>query len=87
MYSAKELIEIIPELHIPKNNLWCYTGFTLKQIQNDYYKSKLLSFCNVLIDGKFELDPRVIQHEPLGVHDYNCLQMNACAVVSDSGTL
>ena len=38
-------------------------------------------------DGKFELDPRVIQHEPLGFHDYNCLQMNAFAVVSDSGTL
>ena len=35
----------------------------------------------------FELDPRVIRHEPLGFHDYNCLQMNAFAVVSDSGTL
>ena len=37
--------------------------------------------------SKFELDKRVIQHEPLGFHDYNCLQMNAYAVVSDSGTL
>lgn len=35
----------------------------------------------------FELDERVIKHEPLGFHDYNCLQMNAFAVVSDSGTL
>ena len=35
----------------------------------------------------FELDKRVIQHEPLGFHDYNCLQMNAFAVISDSGTL
>ena len=35
----------------------------------------------------FKLDPRVIQHEPLGFHDYNCLQMNAFCVVSDSGTL
>lgn len=35
----------------------------------------------------FKLDKRVIQHEPLGFHDYNCLQMNAYAVVSDSGTL
>ena len=35
----------------------------------------------------FVLDRRVIQHEPLGFHDYNCLQMNAFAVVSDSGTL
>ena len=38
-------------------------------------------------DGKFELDKRVIQHEPLGFHDYNCLQLNAFCVVSDSGTL
>lgn len=35
----------------------------------------------------FKLDSRVIRHEPLGFHDYNCLQMNAYAVVSDSGTL
>ena len=35
----------------------------------------------------FRLDSRVIRHEPLGFHDYNCLQMNAFAVVSDSGTL
>lgn len=35
----------------------------------------------------FALDERVIQHEPLGFHDYNCLQMNAFCVVSDSGTL
>ena len=35
----------------------------------------------------FSLDKRVIQHEPLGFHDYNCLQMNAFCVVSDSGTL
>ena len=35
----------------------------------------------------FQLDKRVIRHEPLGFHDYNCLQMNAFCVVSDSGTL
>ena len=35
----------------------------------------------------FRLDPRVIQHKPMGFHDYNCLQMNAYCVVSDSGTL
>ena len=35
----------------------------------------------------FQLDKRVIRHDPLGFHDYNCLQMNAAAVISDSGTL
>ncbi len=38
-------------------------------------------------DGKFTLDKRVIAHEPMGFYDYNCLQMNAYCVVSDSGTL
>ena len=38
-------------------------------------------------ESGFKLDERVIRHEPLGFHDYNCLQMNAFAVVSDSGTL
>ena len=40
-----------------------------------------------LEESGFKLDPRVIRHEPLGFHDYNCLQMNAFCVVSDSGTL
>lgn len=42
---------------------------------------------NRLVASGFKLDKRVIQHAPLGFHDYNCLQMNAFAVVSDSGTL
>lgn len=42
---------------------------------------------NRLEQSGFRLNPRVIRHEPLGFHDYNCLQMNAFAVVSDSGTL
>lgn len=42
---------------------------------------------NRLEASGFKLDRRVIQHEPLGFHDYNCLQMNSFAVVSDSGTL
>ena len=40
-----------------------------------------------LEQSHFVMDARVIRHEPLGFHDYNCLQMNAFAVVSDSGTL
>ncbi len=42
---------------------------------------------NRLAASGFQLDKRVIQHAPLGFHDYNCLQMNAYAVISDSGTL
>ena len=40
-----------------------------------------------LEESGFELDGRVMRHEPLGFHDYNNLQMNAAVVVSDSGTL
>ena len=40
-----------------------------------------------LEESGFQLNGRVIRHEPLGFHDYNCLQMNAAAVISDSGTL
>ncbi|GAB6694444.1 UDP-N-acetyl glucosamine 2-epimerase [Streptococcus uberis] len=56
------------------------------------YEMPILYSChprsrNKLESTGFKLDPRVIQHEPLGFHDYNNLQMNAFAVVSDSGTL
>ncbi|MBO7605547.1 MAG: UDP-N-acetylglucosamine 2-epimerase (non-hydrolyzing) [Elusimicrobiaceae bacterium] len=56
------------------------------------YKMPVLYSCHPrsnkrLAESGFKLDKRVICHEPLGFHDYNCLQMNAFAVVSDSGTL
>ena len=58
----------------------------------DKYNMPILYSCHPrsrkrLEQSGFQLDPRVIQHEPLGFHDYNSLQMNAYAVVSDSGTL
>lgn len=58
----------------------------------DKYDMPILYSCHPrsrkrLESSGFKLDSRVIQHEPLGFHDYNCLQMNAFAVVSDSGTL
>ena len=58
----------------------------------DAYDMPILYSCHPrskkrLDESNFWLDERVIRHEPLGFHDYNCLQMNAFAVVSDSGTL
>ena len=58
----------------------------------DKYDMPILYSCHPrskkrLEQSGFTLDHRVIQHEPLGFHDYNHLQMNAFAVVSDSGTL
>ena len=66
--------------------------FTAINKMAEKYDMPILYSChprsrNRLTASGFELDKRVIQHEPLGFHDYNCLQMNAYAVVSDSGTL
>ena len=66
--------------------------FTAINAMAEKYDMPILYSChprsrNRLEKSGFKLDPRVIQHEPLGFHDYNCLQMNAFAVVSDSGTL
>ena len=66
--------------------------FTAINKMAEKYDMPILYSChprsrNRLAASGFKLDSRVIQHEPLGFHDYNCLQMNAFAVVSDSGTL
>ena len=66
--------------------------FTAVNAMAETYNMPILYSChprsrNRLEATGFPLDRRVIAHEPLGFHDYNCLQMNAFAVVSDSGTL
>ena len=66
--------------------------FTAINKMAEKYDMPILYSChprsrNRLEASGFQLDPRVIRQEPLGFHDYNCLQMNAFAVVSDSGTL
>ena len=66
--------------------------FTAINNMADKYDLPILYSCHPrsrkrLESSAFKLDRRVIQHEPLGFHDYNCLQMHAFAVVSDSGTL
>ena len=66
--------------------------FTAVNAMAEKYDLPILYSCHPrskkrLEESGFRLDKRVIQHEPMGFHDYNCLQMNAFAVVSDSGTL
>ena len=66
--------------------------FTAVNAMAERYDMPILYSCHPrsrkrLEATEFRLDSRVIAHEPLGFHDYNCLQMNAFAVVSDSGTL
>ncbi|MGN0179813.1 MAG: UDP-N-acetyl glucosamine 2-epimerase [Monoglobaceae bacterium] len=66
--------------------------FTAINAMAEKYGMPILYSCHPrskkrLEESGFALDRRVIRHEPLGFHDYNCLQMNAFCVVSDSGTL
>ena len=66
--------------------------FTAINRMAEKYDMPILYSChprsrNRLAVSGFQLDKRVMQQEPLGFHDYNCLQMNAYCVVSDSGTL
>ncbi|MEY8483715.1 UDP-N-acetylglucosamine 2-epimerase (non-hydrolyzing) [Lachnospiraceae bacterium 48-21] len=66
--------------------------FTAVNQMAERYDMPILYSCHPrsrkrLEETGFELDSRVVRHEPLGFHDYNHLQMNAFAVVSDSGTL
>lgn len=66
--------------------------FTAVNAMAEKYDLPILYSCHPrsrkrLEESSFQLDKLVIQHEPMGFHDYNCLQMNAFAVVSDSGTL
>ena len=66
--------------------------FTAVNAMAEKYDLPILYSCHPrsrkrLEESGFRLDRRVIQHEPMGFHEYNCLQMNAFAVVSDSGTL
>ena len=66
--------------------------FTAINAMAERYDMPVLYSCHPrsrkrLEESGFTLDKRVIRHDPLGFHDYNCLQMNAYCVVSDSGTL
>jgi anaerobic ribonucleoside-triphosphate reductase activating protein len=60
MYSASEILKILPKIHIPHNTIWCYSGFLFEDIQKNPKMKKLLDQCNVLIDGQFEIDKRDI---------------------------
>ena len=69
-----------------------YSLFSAINKMAEKYNMPILYSCHPrskkkLESSGFKLDERVIKHEPLGFHDYNCLQMNAYCVVSDSGTL
>lgn len=63
MYSAKELLSVLPKIHIPNNNIWCYSGFTLDEIKANPDMMELLKKCTCLVDGMFDIKKRDITLE------------------------
>lgn len=61
-FSVKDTIDFILLLkkEIPNINIWIYSGFTFEEILKDKNKTELMSLCNVLVDGKFEINKRDI---------------------------
>ena len=87
-----EASDIHGRLGLEKGKYILLSAHREENIDTEKYDMPILYSCHPRSKKRiestgFKLDPRVIQHEPLGFHDYNCLQMNAFAVVSDSGTL
>ncbi len=60
MYSAYECIKLLDELDVPNDNVWLYTGFTFEEIQKNVNMMALLTKCDVLVDGPFDIDRRDI---------------------------
>lgn len=58
MYSAKEILEILPSLYVPHKNIWCFTGFTFEQLLKDKDQRSLLEHIDILVDGEFKIDKR-----------------------------
>ena len=83
-------VPIVKRISILKRTSFPYSLLSMKWLINmiclSYTPVNRYTYRRLEATG-FKLDVRVIMHEPLGFHDYNCLQMNAFAVVSDSGTL
>lgn len=60
MYSAAEVKKFISMIHVPKNNIWCYSGFKIEHILKNPDMRELLTMCNVLVDGEFDINKRDI---------------------------
>lgn len=60
LIQAKKLVELAKELKKRNKNIWLYSGFTYEEIMNgnDPYKKEVLSYCNVLVDGRFVIEER-----------------------------
>ncbi len=71
MYSAKEILKLLPKIHIPHNTIWCYSGFTIDQIKKDKSMSKLLNKCSFLVDGEFQLENRDVSLKFRGSSNQN----------------
>lgn len=58
MYSAKEVADLVRHLHVPKSNIWCFTGFLFEELDSDPDMATLRDMCSHIVEGPFEIDKR-----------------------------
>lgn len=60
MYSSVEVLNFISKIHVPKNTIWCYSGFRIEEILSNDVMNELLKCCDVLVDGEYIEEQRDI---------------------------
>ena len=75
MYSAKEVNELLNHLIIPKNRIWCFTGFLFEELLKNKEQKKLLERIDVLIDGQFILSQRDVTLRFRGSHNQRLIDV------------
>lgn len=76
MYSAREVCKMLDKLHIPNENIWCYSGFTIEEIKLNKHMNMLLNRCSVLVDGPFEIENRDVTLNFRGSKNQRILKLN-----------
>ena len=75
-YQAKEIIPLVKEIKRLNKNIWIYSGYTLEETLADEQKKELLSYCDVLVDGKFILEQRDLTLKFRGSRNQRIINVN-----------
>ena len=75
-YQTKEIITLVKEIKKLNKNIWIYSGYTLEEILVDEQKKELLSYCDVLVDGKFILEQRDLTLKFRGSRNQRIININ-----------
>jgi len=76
MYSASDICEFLDKVHIPNDNVWCYTGFTIEEIQDNENMLNLVKRCSCIIDGMFDIKERDVTLRFRGSRNQRMFRVN-----------